>query len=245
MKILVCGKGGCGKSTIVTLLAKELAGREKPVLIIDSDESNFGLHNLLGMEQPKDFMNYFGGKKLLFKRVGNLKEELKIESLPEEYIAKKGNIKLLVMGKIYEFGEGCACPINVLSAKFIEKILLDNDQFLVADTDAGVEHLGRGVEKGCDILLAVVEPSRESIELAKRVSQMAKKSGTSVYYILNKIDKEPRESFLKFLDGNKIIAVVPYDKRISLFGLEGGELNFKLEGINKIADFLNKRSLMK
>jgi len=218
MKILVCGKGGCGKSTIVTLLAKELAGREKPVLIIDSDESNFGLHNLLGMEQPKDFMNYFGGKKLLFKRVGNLKEELKIESLPEEYIAKKGNIKLLVMGKIYEFGE---------------------------DTDAGVEHLGRGVEKGCDILLAVVEPSRESIELAKRVSQMAKKSGTSVYYILNKIDKEPRESFLKFLDGNKIIAVVPYDKRISLFGLEGGELNFKLEGINKIADFLNKRSLMK
>ena len=27
MKIAVCGKGGSGKSTVTTLLAKELAGR--------------------------------------------------------------------------------------------------------------------------------------------------------------------------------------------------------------------------
>ena len=40
MKITVCGKGGCGKSTVTTLLAKELARMEKKVLVVDSDESN-------------------------------------------------------------------------------------------------------------------------------------------------------------------------------------------------------------
>ena len=43
MKIAVCGKGGSGKSTVTALLAKELARKGKPVLVIDSDESNYGL----------------------------------------------------------------------------------------------------------------------------------------------------------------------------------------------------------
>ena len=55
MKISVCGKGGSGKSTIVSLLAERLAAAEKAVLIIDSDESNYGLHGHLGMENPKEY----------------------------------------------------------------------------------------------------------------------------------------------------------------------------------------------
>ena len=48
MKISVCGKGGSGKSTIVSLLAERFAAG-KEVLIIDSDESNYGLHRHLSM----------------------------------------------------------------------------------------------------------------------------------------------------------------------------------------------------
>lgn len=50
MKIAVCGKGGCGKSTVTSLLAKALARRGKEILVIDSDESNYGLHRQLGMK---------------------------------------------------------------------------------------------------------------------------------------------------------------------------------------------------
>lgn len=62
MKITLCGKGGSGKSTVTALLAKELVSRGKRVLVIDCDESNYGLHQQLGMELPKTFVEYFGGK---------------------------------------------------------------------------------------------------------------------------------------------------------------------------------------
>ena len=61
MKITVCGKGGCGKSTVTSLLSKALARRGKETLVIDSDESNYGLHRQLGMKLPRDFTDYFGG----------------------------------------------------------------------------------------------------------------------------------------------------------------------------------------
>ena len=63
MKIILCGKGGCGKSTVATLLARAYQKEGKNVLVIDSDESNYGLHRQLGFDLPEDFTHYFGGKK--------------------------------------------------------------------------------------------------------------------------------------------------------------------------------------
>ena len=63
MKVAVCGKGGSGKSTVTTLLAKELAERGRKVLVIDSDESNYGLSRQLGVDLPLDFPLFLGGNK--------------------------------------------------------------------------------------------------------------------------------------------------------------------------------------
>lgn len=238
MKVIVAGKGGCGKSTVSTLLAKALAKRGSRVLVIDTDESNFGLHTHLGLKRPEDFMNYFGGKKVLFEKVKSIQKRWQIDELPTEYLAEKGNLKLMAMGKIYDFGEGCACPINALSSRFLEILELKDDEFLIADTDAGIEHLGRGVEKGCDLILAVVEPSQESIGLANRIAAMAKSIDKPVYYILNKTDSNTEALLLEALDGSRIIAVLPQDERILQYGLEGRELDLNVEGIEELADFL-------
>ena len=64
MKITVCGKGGCGKSTVTSLLAKALARRGKETLVIDSDESNYGLHRQLGMKLPRDLQTISGVSKM-------------------------------------------------------------------------------------------------------------------------------------------------------------------------------------
>jgi len=242
MKILVCGKGGCGKSTIVALLAKELAARGNKVLVIDSDESNIGLHSRLGMQKPEDFMDYFGGKKVLFQRTKELKDKWKLADLPRDYLTEKGNIKLLSMGKIYQFGEGCACPINALSSRFLEILDLGGKEFLIADTDAGIEHFGRGVEKGVDMLFAVIDPSRESTLLAEKISELGRQVDKPVYYILNRIaDQETEEFILSSIDREKVIATIPENKEIFIRGLAGSEFNLDVKGIRKIADMLKSK----
>jgi len=242
MKILICGKGGCGKSTVVALLAKEIAARKGKVLVIDSDESNIGLHSRLGMQKPDDFMNYFGGKKLLFEKTQELKDKWRLDDLPRDYLTEKGNIQLLSMGKIYEFGEGCACPINALSSKFLEILDLGDGEFLIADTDAGIEHFGRGVEKGIDILFVVIDPSRESILLAKKISELGQQVDKPVYYILNRIANQETEEFLlNSIDREKVIAIIPESKEIFTSGLAGNEFNMDVEGIKEIADMLESK----
>ena len=43
MKVLICGKGGSGKSTIASLLAKDLKTKGYRVLVVNADESNYSL----------------------------------------------------------------------------------------------------------------------------------------------------------------------------------------------------------
>lgn len=236
MKILICGKGGCGKSTIVALLSKEMAERGNKVLVIDSDESNIGLHHRLGMDKPKDFMNYFGGKKILFKKAKEITNKWKFKDLPKDYLSEKGNIRLLSMGKLYEFGEGCACPINALSSKVLEVLDLEDNQFLIADTDAGIEHFGRGVEKGVDMLVVIIDPSRDSILLAEKISNLGKQVNKPTYYVLNKVDRETEKLLLDSVDKKKVIAIIPENKDVFMSCLAGNELTISLEGIKEIAD---------
>ena len=72
MKIAVCGKGGSGKSAIVTLLAKGLREKGYKVLVVDSDESNSGLYRMLGFDSlPVPLMELAGGKKKVQKEMAS------------------------------------------------------------------------------------------------------------------------------------------------------------------------------
>ena len=148
MKIVICGKGGSGKSTVSALMAREMATRGNKVLVVDTDESNFGLYKHLGFEQPKDFMDSFGGKKGLGERMRkfmrsegkemlSILEDFSLEDIPAELIVGEDGIRLVAIGKIHDYGEGCACPMGALAREFIEKLKADGMQVIV-DTDAGI-----------------------------------------------------------------------------------------------------------
>jgi len=249
MKISICGKGGCGKSSITTLLAKEFAKKGYNVLVIDGDESNLSLHKLLGMDLPKDFIEYLGGRKEFMKKLREKMDgkevelfegEISIASLPKEYLVEKDNIKLLAIGKIHDFGEGCACPMGALLREFLKSLKLNDKEVVIVDTEAGIEHFGRGVEGGCDVIIAVIDPTYESIRLSKKIEEIGEKLGKKVYFIVNKVDDETKDLILENINKDKVIAIIPNNKEIMRCGLKGEELKAELPEIKDIVEILVK-----
>jgi len=98
---------------------------------------------------------------------------------------------LVCIGKIHQALEGCACPMGVLSREFLKKLQTTDEEVVVVDMEAGVEHFGRGVETSVDAVLVVVEPSLESVSLAERIKGLASGAGASFAgAVLNKIDHD-------------------------------------------------------
>lgn len=243
MKVAVCGKGGCGKSTIVTILANELARQGKEVLIIDSDESNYGLHRHLGMENPKDFTGFFGGKQNVLNdmMLSNFTHQFfngvwELKDIPEGFYTEKDSVKLMVSGKIHQANEGCACAMNTVMKQFVANLRLREDQVAIMDLEAGIEHFGRGIDDEADVILMVCDPSYESMQLAKQVKQLGDNIQKPVYYILNKV-----------LDGSENIikeAIEEEDHILAVFPMKSDLLRAALEGKALQADALDMKKVV-
>lgn len=249
LKLLICGKGGCGKSTIAALLAKSLIKNGNSVLVIDTDESNFGLHRQLGVDLPPDFTDYFGGKNAVLGKimqaepnwdsVSFFENEWGFGDIPQSYISEKDGVKLVAIGKIHEVGEGCACPMGVLVKEFIGNLRLNSGEVIITDTEAGIEHFGRGIEENADAILMVIDPSYESIKLSEKVVELSNSIGKPVYFVLNKVD-EFNEQFMREAIGDQdsIIAAIPVDSSLSLAGLRGEEIANDSAEIEHLREFL-------
>jgi CO dehydrogenase maturation factor len=195
MKISVCGKGGSGKSTIVTLLANAAQERGFPVLIVDSDESNSGLFRMLGFESPPlPFMELVGGKAALKKKMQAPsvfeRFEITIEQIPSRHIRSRDGLVLVSIGKILQSLEGCACPMGVLNREFLKKLRLNENWVAFVDMEAGIEHFGRGIDEAIDKVILVVEPSFESVNVAEKIRDLAAGMNKEVSAVLNKMPSE-------------------------------------------------------
>ena len=240
MKILVCGKGGSGKSTVAALLSRELARRGGRVLLVDADESNLGLSRLLGAPETALLMDSFGGRPGLKEKMGKtalehpvsvLNQPFTTAEIPAECLAEAGGVRLVALGKIRTLGEGCACMIGALARRFLENLRLAEGEVAILDMEAGVEHFGRGVARGCDAVLCVVDPSRESVLLAGRVEEMARAAGVPAHFVLNRVRGRAAEILSQGLDSSRIAAVIPDTPAVSEAGLTGDSLPAEVEGV--------------
>jgi len=247
---------------MTALLAVGLKERGYRVLVVDSDESNSGLFRLLGFPRPPTpLMELVGGKKGLRERMavknsdpeaeskrGILKEErIGLNDLPIPYRMGNDNLLLVSIGKILQSLEGCACPMGVLSREFLKKIHLGTNEVALVDMEAGVEHFGRGIETSIDGVLAVVEPSMESLELAARVKILAQEAGVKkIWAVLNKIPSDDLALKLKEEIGKRgirWIGQVHYHPEIFRACLEGGDLRGEMAAgeIGEVIDHLMAR----
>ena len=237
MKLILCGKGGSGKSTVAALMANALAAQGRQVLVIDSDESNFGLHVQLGMEQPADFTHYFGHKKGIFQDGAQdvFSGGWHFEDIPAEYCPQRGAIRLMAIGKIAEAGEGCACAMGVLAKVFLEHLILRENEVVIVDTEAGVEHFGRGVDAFADAVLMIADPSFESIRLSGKVCEMGRSFSKPVCIVVNKATPAQYEWMLTVLpEPEAVIGRVAMDDGVFLSGLKGEPITQQVDGIDAI-----------
>lgn len=232
MKISVCGKGGSGKSTIVTLLARAAQKRGLMVLVVDSDESNSGLFRMLGFESPPlPLMELLGGKAGLKEKMRNpavfQQSEITINEIPAPYIQKAYGLMLVSIGKVLQSLEGCACPMGVLSREFLKKLRLNKNEIAIADMEAGVEHFGRGIDEAIDKVLISVEPSFESLATAEKINNLASGMKKNAFAVLNKVPSKKTAKTLgeNLKGGLEILGVIPHDPLVFETNLEGGALN--------------------
>lgn len=229
LKISVCGKGGSGKSTVAVILAYSAINCGLRPLVVDSDESNSALFRLLGLDNPPlALLDMVGGKQALKGKMGQpsvlAAPRISIDQLPPAYCRQANGLSLVTIGKIHQALEGCACPMGVLSREFLTKLELNQNELAIVDMEAGIEHLGRGIDCGLDYLVLVVDPSYESILLAEKIKAIAESVKIDMGTVLNKVGSPPVAEKLIFrlrqLDLH-IVGTIPHDSTIFEAGLAG------------------------
>ena len=214
-KIAISGKGGVGKTTLAGTLARLFARKGYDVLAIDADPS-MNLASALGIKNPPKPLTEF--KELIDERAGGpagfFKLNPKVDDIVERFgVTGPDNVKLLVMGTIERGGSGCMCPASSFLKALLRHVILKLNSVVILDMEAGVEHLGRGITKGIDYMLIVVEPGARSIETAGRIAELARQIDIRKFgAVINKAggDVSGIEDMLKEYH-IPVIGVMPYD----------------------------------
>jgi len=260
-RILVCGKGGSGKSTLVAVMATILQRKAYEVMVLDGDASNpEGLVRLLfglGVEgEPKPLIEFFGGINAVtcpvddpspLTRINDLNPvpENRIDLFKEissEYYLQQGSMTLLQAGKIANYGQGCDGPLE----KVVRDFMVEGDAVNLIDMKAGIEHFGRKIPDRMDVILGVLDYTLESVSIAKRMAEFCQEAGIKNFWlILNKIGSEEVESLLMDKLGNlrdKVIGSISYDQELIKAGLSGNALGEckALEEVERIVERLEQ-----
>ncbi len=230
MKLAVTGKGGVGKTTICALLARALADEGRRVLALDADP-NSTLAACLGFPDPGSISPLNEMADLIEERTGVrpgksgavFKLNPRVDDIPERFAVEYNGIRLLRMGAIKTGGTGCYCPENAFVKSLVAHLLLEDQDVLIMDMEAGVEHLGRGTVGSVDRLLIVIEPSRQSVETAERIKSLAADIGlTKLAIVGNKCRTVDERDFIaRSADGLPVLGVFPYDEGLRKAELDG------------------------
>ncbi|MDI6603953.1 MAG: ABC transporter substrate-binding protein [Thermoanaerobacteraceae bacterium] len=140
---------------------------------------------------------------------------------------EKGSVSLLRIGKIEHSMEGCACPMGAVARDFLNHLVLKEGEWVLVDTEAGVEHFGRGVIEGVDSVIMVVDPSYEAVLLAEKAAKLTHEAKKKFGVVLNKVNEKTESDLKEMLAGKgiEIKGIMPFSEQIARSNLLGGALD--------------------
>jgi len=200
MKIAISGKGGVGKTTLAGVMARILAHRGRKVLAIDADpDSNLASAIGLSKEALSKLSPIASMTSMIEERTGAKKGSYgamfklnpKVDDLPDDMGVSYQGVKLLLLGCIPQGGGGCFCPENVLLKNLVRHLLVQREEALIIDMEAGLEHLGRGSTGYVDALIIVVEPGQRAMNTARQIKKLGEDLKIkNIMIVGNKVNSE-------------------------------------------------------
>ena len=222
MKLAISGKGGVGKTTLAALLAQVYADAGRQVFAVDADPAPC-LAGALGFppELRARLRPIAEMDELIEERTGAKPGTIggfftlnpRVDDLPERFSVEHRGVRLLEMGAVDLGGSGCICPESAMLKTLFTHLLFRQDDILILDMYAGVEHLGRATVDFVDAMIIVVEPTRRSLGTAAQIKKLAHDIGlTRLWLVGNKVRNDDEAAFLAAESpGLPVLGVLPAD----------------------------------
>jgi CO dehydrogenase maturation factor len=225
MKLAISGKGGVGKTTLAALLAQVYADQSRSVLAVDADPSPC-LAGALGfpaalratlrpiVEMDALIEERTGAKPGTYGTFFTLNP--RVDDIPERFSVAHRGVRLLEMGAVDMGGSGCICPESAMLKTLFTHLLFRDDEVLILDMYAGVEHLGRATVDFVDAMLVVAEPTRRSLGTAAQIRKLSEDIGlTRLWLVGNKVrDAEEARFLAEASPGLPLLGYLPADSSV-------------------------------
>jgi len=220
LKLAVGGKGGVGKTTITSLIARAIAAenKETKVIAIDADP----VANLaagLGIDESQPITPVSELSDLIAERTGAEPGTMggfftlnpKVDDIPDRFSIEKDGVNLLVMGTVQQGGSGCICPESTILKALMNHLVLARNEIVVMDMEAGVEHLGRATSGSVDALIVVVNPGKRSRVAADKIKKLGTDIGIKNIVVLgNRIrSEEDKQLIRESMPDYEILGFIP------------------------------------
>lgn len=220
MRIGVAGKGGVGKTTISAVLSRTLARQGRNVIAVDCDtDPNLAIN--VGATQTeadgmRPFLDQSGSERVVSNGLA-----------PSALVARHGmigpdGVTLMVAARSEKAGSGCIGSGQAVARDLIAQVEDEiGDVFLVADMEAGLEHLSKsgGILRAVDLLLVVIQPQAKVLLTARRAIRLAADLGIPVALVANRVrpggaDETWMHSFAAEQD-RVLLALIPEDETLA------------------------------
>ena len=223
MKLAITGKGGVGKTTLSSTLARLYADEGRTVLAADVDpDANLGLALGLSQEEVDQIVPISKMRTLVEERTGAsaankfFKLNPYVADIPDTFSKDINGVKLLVMGTVDVGGSGCVCPEHVMLKSVLSSLTYRKGDVVIMDMEAGLEHLGRGTAMNMDQFIVVIEPGARSVQTYHNVKRLAKDLGVKrVRVVANKVRDEKDEQFvLGAIPAEDLLGMIHYNPEV-------------------------------
>lgn len=257
MKIAFVGKGGSGKSTVSTQFFTHLLSDNRSPAFIDAD-LNIHAPELLGVTIDEDrhlakdrnmreIRQYLKGESDKIASANhfyattppsigaNLFDISDDNPIIKKYFTKLNQGHVAAVGTYDKEAIGISCYHESLS--ILENILSfsrpSENEWLVVDMVAGIDAFANSLYMQFDMLVLVVEPTREGVGVYGQYRELAQHVGIEnrLRVIANKIDDKDDEAFIKSaIAPEHLIGILPLNKRVKKLRQQGESLPLLLDG---------------